>query len=304
MNLKQIFWSTCLLGGLLALSGCSERVTEAPIRADQGVDAAARLVALSSGEDATADDWFALAQDARKGSDYATAAEALDMAAKDLAPIRIALEKARLSVAQGNRDEAVETLQALFDRGFNGAQLISGDEVLGALKGTDGFDTLVAAMSKRAYPCQHDEKFREFDFWIGAWDVHTATGQLAGSNRIERAERGCMLTEHWTNTTGGTGTSINYLDKSTDKWVQVWNSEGGGQIQISGGLTDEGMRLVGTLHNVANGQTSRFRGLWTPLDDGRVRQYFEQSNDGGKTWAPWFEGFYSRQSGAEQTESN
>jgi hypothetical protein len=37
-----------------------------------------------------------------------------------------------------------------------------------------------------------------------------------------------------------------------------------------------------------------FRGLWTPLPDGRVRQFFEQSNDGGETWVPWFEGFYTR----------
>ncbi|MFQ6005872.1 MAG: hypothetical protein ACE5OQ_10245 [Woeseia sp.] len=27
---------------------------------------------------------------------------------------------------------------------------------------------------------------------------------------------------------------------------------------------------------------------------GCVRQYFEQSNDGGEMWAAWFEGFYTR----------
>jgi hypothetical protein len=30
------------------------------------------------------------------------------------------------------------------------------------------------------------------------------------------------------------------------------------------------------------------------MPDGRVRQYFEQSNDDGATWEPWFEGFYTR----------
>jgi hypothetical protein len=34
--------------------------------------------------------------------------------------------------------------------------------------------------------------------------------------------------------------------------------------------------------------------LWTPLADGRVRQFFEQSDDDGTNWTPWFEGFYSR----------
>jgi hypothetical protein len=54
------------------------------------------------------------------------------------------------------------------------------------------------------------------------------------------------------------------------------------------------MLLSGTIHYIANGQTAPFRGLWTPMPDGRVRQYFEQSNDDGATWEPWFEGFYSR----------
>jgi hypothetical protein len=88
--------------------------------------------------------------------------------------------------------------------------------------------------------------------------------------------------------------SINYLDKTTDEWVQIWNASGGSQINIRGGLTADGMALSGTIHYVANGTTAPFRGLWTPLEDGRVRQYFEQSNDGGKTWVPWFEGFYTR----------
>ncbi len=53
------------------------------------------------------------------------------------------------------------------------------------------------------------------------------------------------------------------------------------------------MLLVGAIHYVGNGQTNPFRGLWTALDDGRVRQSFEQSDDGGETWVSWFEGFYS-----------
>jgi hypothetical protein len=100
--------------------------------------------------------------------------------------------------------------------------------------------------------------------------------------------------ENWTNTAGGTGMSINYLDMATNEWVQVWNAEGGSQINVRGGLTDEGMAMEGTLHVVGSGTTLPFRALWTPLPDGRVRQYFEQSNDNGATWTPWFEGFYTR----------
>ena len=88
--------------------------------------------------------------------------------------------------------------------------------------------------------------------------------------------------------------SVNYLDKASGEWVQVWHAEGGSQIHIRGGMTNDGMLLVGTLHSVGNNTTVPFRGLWTPLEDGRVRQFFEQSTDGGETWTPWFEGFYTR----------
>ena len=144
------------------------------------------------------------------------------------------------------------------------------------------------------FPCEQDAAFGEFDFWVGDWDVHIADGQFAGENSIRKAERGCVLIENWTGASGSTGMSINYLDKRSGEWVQIWHSAGGSQIEIRGGLTDDGMRLVGTIHYVTKGTTAPFRGLWTLLDDGRVRQYFEQSNDDGKTWTPWFEGFYTR----------
>jgi hypothetical protein len=154
------------------------------------------------------------------------------------------------------------------------------------------------------FPCEQQEKFREFDFWVGEWDVHTADGKLAGRNIIESSQRGCVLIERWTGAGGSTGTSMNFLDKTTDEWVQVWTDAGGSQITIRGGLTDDGMLLEGRIHYVSNGMTAPFRGLWTPQPDGRVRQFFEQYDDDEKSWKPWFEGFYSRVDGAARREGD
>ena len=145
-----------------------------------------------------------------------------------------------------------------------------------------------------AFPCESDAAFAAFDFWVGEWEVHDGSGTYVGRNVIESEQHGCLVTETWTGARGTTGTSINYLDKTTGEWVQVWNDASGSQIHIRGGLTDDGMLLTGTIHYVGNNTTAPFRGLWTPLEDGRVRQFFEQSNDGGETWQPWFEGFYTR----------
>lgn len=209
-------------------------------------------------------------------------------------PVQIGIERSRVKAQTGDADGAVAELRSLFDAGFTAVGFITADTVLGTLAGHAGFDALVADMQKQAYPCENDEAFAEFDFWIGEWDVHVAGGQYAGSNSITRQQRGCVLFEDWTNANGGGGGSINYVDKIDGKWVQIWNDASGGQINIRGGLTDEGMLLAGTIHTVANGQTLPFRGLWTPLPDGRVRQFFEQSLDDGETWSAWFEGFYTR----------
>ena len=243
-----------------------------------------------------ASEWFTLAQEARRNDQLREAHAALDNAERlGFQPVRVAFERARLLTLGDKPEQAVATLQAVADSGFTAVGFITGDPILGTLAGNPDYDALVAAMAELAYPCENDDAFRAFDFWVGDWVVHGPAGNLAGSNTIEPAQRGCVLIENWTSASGGTGMSINYLDKASGEWVQVWNAEGGSQINIRGGMTEEGMLLVGTLHSVANGATVPFRGLWTPLDDGRVRQFFEQSLDGGETWTPWFEGFYTRQ---------
>jgi len=77
--------------------------------------------------------------------------------------------------------------------------------------------------------------------------------------------------------------------------------EFGSQINIRGGLTADGMLLAGTIHTVGNDTTQPFRGLWTALPDGRVRQFFEISTDEGKTWVTWFDGYYTRKAVDETT---
>lgn len=204
------------------------------------------------------------------------------------------LDAARAYVEAGEADAAIGELTALAESGFTVVSVITSDETLATLEGNPAFDALVDEMTTKAYPCEHDERFGRFDFWVGTWDVHVADGRLAGHNRIEKDQRGCVLIEHWESVRGGGGMSINYFDAARDEWVQVWNDASGNQIDIRGGMTEDGMRLTGRIHYVATGQTADFRGLWTPLDDGRVRQFFEQSNDDGTTWTPWFEGFYTR----------
>lgn len=258
-------------------------------------DLNAEFEALSGTAGADGAAWLELAVRARAETDIDIALAALQRAeAAGASAIRVALERVRLQIVQQQFESAVAQLSALADNGFTAVRALQGDAVINSLAGRGDYDALIERMQHVAFPCAHDERFRAFDFWLGEWAVHTADGSYAGRNVISAEESGCVMVERWTSAGGGTGMSVNYLDAATGQWVQVWNAEGGTQIDIRGGMTNEGMRLEGQIHYVAGGTTAPFRALWTPLEDGRVRQFFEQSNDGGATWQPWFEGFYSR----------
>jgi hypothetical protein len=142
--------------------------------------------------------------------------------------------------------------------------------------------------------CQTNSEFRQFDFWIGEWTVtNSANGQVAGENRIESRESGCVLVEHWT-ASGSTGMSMNYYDSITGKWRQIWVASNY-SIDMAGGLNADGaMVLEGQLHNYRQGQALDFRGTWTPNPDGSVRQLFEQKDPQTGEWNVWFDGRYVR----------
>ncbi|MEN8145329.1 MAG: hypothetical protein ABFS14_10305 [Gemmatimonadota bacterium] len=150
-----------------------------------------------------------------------------------------------------------------------------------------------AAAQAPGQQCVDNPKYSEFDFWVGDWTVTNAQGNTAGTNKIEKIEKGCLLLESWTSARGGTGTSINYWDPVAENWTQVWVSAGSTIIRLQGGLKDSAMVLEGTWQN-PSGQITPMRGTWTPLEDGSVRQLFQVSNDDGATWSVWFDGNYVR----------
>src|SRR5262245_54399821 len=152
---------------------------------------------------------------------------------------------------------------------------------------------VASATAQAATPACATGPFREFDFWVGEWDVRDADGKTAGANRITSEENGCVLIEHWKSIQGGHGQSYNYYDPATQKWNQLWIGLGI-LLHMEGSFADGSMKLEGALQYLTQNKTTTLRGTWTALPDGRVRQLFEESTDGGKTWALWFDGYYTR----------
>lgn len=150
--------------------------------------------------------------------------------------------------------------------------------------------TALQSQDMPAKPCAGPE-YRQFDFWIGEWDV-TANGKAAGTNRIEAVAGDCGLQENWTGAGGSTGRSLNAYSPQDGKWHQTWLGSGGLWMPLSGGLRGTSMVLEGqTLDREKHVVHQRI--TWTPQPDGRVRQLWEQSKD-GKTWSAAFDGMYRR----------
>jgi hypothetical protein len=157
-----------------------------------------------------------------------------------------------------------------------------------------GFATAVLAQSPPSVPvpCSSPE-YRQFDFWLGRWEVFGPQGRKAGDNVIETIERGCALIERWHGQGGYTGTSLNAWDASARVWRQHWVDSQGGVLRLSGRLELGRMVLTGSDPHPDRPAVQRLQRItWSPLEGGAVRQLWEQSDDAGATWAVVFDGRY------------
>jgi hypothetical protein len=149
-----------------------------------------------------------------------------------------------------------------------------------------------AARAAAPRPCDGPEH-RQFDFWIGEWSVTSPAGKAAGRNRITPILGGCALREEWTGASGTHGTSLNAWDATSKKWRQTWVDDSGMVLLLSGGVQSGSMVLQGDVPGDA-GRPARQRITWTPRPDGAVRQHWESSADGGRTWKTEFDGTYRK----------
>jgi hypothetical protein len=152
------------------------------------------------------------------------------------------------------------------------------------------------ARAQQRPSCEELEVHRQWDFWVGEWDVvaNDSTRTPAGSNTITSLHSGCALRESWVGASGSTGSSINFYDGARGVWRQVWVAPAY-VIDIEGGLDDDGaMVLEGELRTFVSHNVSPFRGTWTEIEEGVVNQLFEIQNTESGEWAVWFDGLYLR----------
>ena len=284
---------------ILAVSAYAQNLAQqanASYQAKEWQAAATAYESLSLDDKSNGQYLYRLGVSRRQLGEYQAAVNALEKARKAGVPgMFVDLELARLFTERKEPVMALEKLRLAGEQGFGNVQQIEQDPDLSALAGSDGFEEVMSVINKNYAPCEYVEEAKDFDFWVGEWEVYDKAGSVKyGDNTITRTNRGCYLYEQWVSSTGVPGNSMNYYDPGQKRWRQHWVGAGGSIIDIYGGLVGGSMVLKGRLYTINPPSEKPFRGTWTPLPDGRVRQLFEHSDDKGKTWISWFDGYYQR----------
>ncbi len=168
------------------------------------------------------------------------------------------------------------------------------------IAGFTGPGTIAQAQEEPPKPptvCMDHAEFDQWDFWLGDWKVYSNNEERTfyGDNSITKHYNNCLIKESWVDAGGNGGFSMNFFNPLRNEWRQVWVSNGY-FIDYSGGLNDEGqMILEGESDEYASKTTTRFRGIWTPEDNGDVIQRFETFNSENNEWKVIFEARYVRQ---------
>jgi tetratricopeptide (TPR) repeat protein len=205
---------------------------------------------------------------------------------------------ARVYCLQKNEEQAMEWLQRALTAGYANYQELDTNADFAPVRENEKFKVFLDTVYVRAFPCMADSNARQFDFWVGEWNVYiNGTNVLAGHSRIEISSGGCMILENWTSVQNTySGKSMNFYIPATGKWEQVWIGSEGSPRRPSrfenGEYKDGAMRFEFSGTDQRGHYTGRF--IFYNLGKDKVRQLNEQSYDGGKTWQTNYDLLYVR----------
>jgi hypothetical protein len=129
---------------------------------------------------------------------------------------------------------------------------------------------------------------RDFDFWLGEWEVRWDDGTHSGTNVIERILDGRVLLERFDGRPGIElqGMSLSVYDEAARVWRQTWVDNQGSYLEFAGTLADGVMDLRGK----PNGEPVRMQ--WRDIRSDALTWLWQRSDR--KTWMTLWELQYRR----------
>ena len=215
--------------------------------------------------------------------------------AAPFAQLHIAADHAAL----GHRDEATKELQILADSGFAITKMVDDEHRFDAIRDDARFKTAAQTIYANAYPCKNPKapEYRQFDFWVGDWDVFDPGGNQVGSSNVQLILSDCVIYENWKGTLGGEGKSFNKYNPAQKQWEQYWVDGSPGRMFFTGHYNSEAARLeYETDTETPQGKPLHRKLTFFKNPDGSVRQFSQASSDGGNTYSVEYDFTYRKQS--------
>jgi hypothetical protein len=142
-------------------------------------------------------------------------------------------------------------------------------------------------MTDRPTPCSSAEA-RQFDFWIGEWDLSWPAEQAGGvegltqtgRNTISRLFGPCVIEENFTTDDGRfRGHSVSVFDEEAGLWRQTWVDSSGGYLVFTGSYGGDTMEL----RTEPTGNVIQ-RMVFSAITQDSLEWAWQGSRDGGDTW--------------------
>ncbi len=146
-----------------------------------------------------------------------------------------------------------------------------------------------------AYGCDTPES-RQFDFWLGDWDLrYTDEGKPGTSrNHVTKVLDGCAVLEEFSGAPGTRldGRSMSTFDRASRQWKQTWVDNTASYLDFTGGMVD-GRMILAREAKVGSGTVLQ-RMVFQDIRRDSLTWLWQRSTDGGKTWTTQWEIAYTR----------
>lgn len=150
-------------------------------------------------------------------------------------------------------------------------------------------------------PCDLPEG-KQFDFWLGEWELSwpaeqsggSAGGTARGTNSVRRILDGCIIEEAFRFPGGQLeGRSVSAYDARARVWRQTWVDNRGNYLTFSGVFRDGAMELR-TAPYEREGAVYISRMVFRNISRDSFDWDWQRSRDGGATWQDLWNIHYER----------
>ncbi len=192
------------------------------------------------------------------------------------------------------KDSCYNWLDRAAAAGFNQYQQITEDGDVMNLKNDPRFVAFLQKVKVNAMPCLGIAEYRQFDFWVGKWQVYdTKSNQWAGNSEITRSLGECVIMENWQPAQGMAGKSINTYNMAEKKWRQTYVDAGGVFSEYYDGEYRDGVMCF-KLKMQQGDSTLSTMSFYKKTPD-EIQQVGRVSKDHGITWKTIFDLTYRRE---------